>query len=46
MAIRAEGRWLVAGAHGDQLVEPGSVIVVTEGAWVVAYFTVQHVADS
>jgi len=42
----AEGRWLAADAQGDQLVEPGSVIAVTEGVRVVAYFTVQHVADS
>ena len=39
---RAEGRWLAAGTH-DQVVKPGSVIVVTEGAQIVAYFTVQHI---
>lgn len=42
----AEGRWLVTDAHGAQSVKPGSVIAVTEGARVVAYFTVQQVADS
>jgi hypothetical protein len=28
----AEGRWLAADTQGEQLVEPGSVIAVTEGA--------------
>jgi hypothetical protein len=42
----AEGRWLAADAHNDQMVWPGSVIAVAEGPRVVAYFTVQHVADS
>ena len=42
----AEGCWLVADVHGNQVVQPGSIITVTEGARVVAYFTVQHVADS
>ena len=42
----AEGRWLVADAQDKQVVRPGSVIAITEGARVVAYFTVQHVADS
>jgi len=40
----AEGRWMLAGGQGRELVQPGSVIAVTEGARVVAYFTVQHVA--
>src|SRR6266571_4297818 len=38
----AEGRWLAADAQGSQLVRPGSVIAVTEGARGVAYCTVQH----
>jgi hypothetical protein len=42
----AEGRWLAAGTQAEQLVRPGSVIAVTEGARVVAYFTVHHVAES
>lgn len=42
----AEGRWLAAAIQGEQLVRPGSVIAVTEGARVVAYFTVHHVAVS
>jgi hypothetical protein len=42
----AEGRWPVADTQGEQLVEPGSVIAVTEGVRVVAYFTVHHVAGS
>ena len=41
---RAEGRWLVVPGTGDQLVEAGSVIAVTEGCRVVAYFTVEPVA--
>jgi hypothetical protein len=31
---------------GEQLVKPGSMITVTEGSRVVAYFTVQRIADS
>jgi hypothetical protein len=42
----AEGRWLAVGTQAEQLVRPGSVIAVTEGARVVAYFTVHHVAES
>jgi len=42
----AEGRWLAAATRGEQLVRPGSVIAVTEGARVVAYFTVHHAAGS
>ncbi len=37
----AEGRWLVADSPGSQPVPPGTVIAVTEGLRVVAYFTVQ-----
>jgi hypothetical protein len=40
----AEGGWLFPDAHGKGLIRPGSVIAVTEGHRVVAYFTVQHVA--
>jgi len=42
----AEGRWLAADAQSHQLVRPGSVIAVTEGSQVVAYFTVQRIAAS
>jgi hypothetical protein len=42
----AEGRWLVTDPQSDQMVRPGTVIGVTEGPRVVAYFTVQHIADS
>ena len=42
----AEGRWLVVDGRGDQLVEAGSVIAVTEGSRLVAYFTVERVAIS
>jgi len=32
----AEGRWLVVENDGDQLVEPGTVVLLTEGPRVVA----------
>ena len=38
----AEGRWLVVENDGDQLVQPGSIVVVTEGVRVVAYFHVER----
>ena len=38
----AEGRWLVA---GEELVRPGTVVVCTEGARVVAYFQVDVVVE-
>lgn len=41
----AEGRWLLEENDGEQLVKPGSVVVVTEGARVVAYFHVERVRD-
>jgi hypothetical protein len=41
----AEGRWLVDDPHGSQLVRPGSVIAVTEGVKVVAYFTIRHIQN-
>lgn len=41
----AEARWLLTANHGDHLVEPGTVIVVTEETQAVAYFTVQHLPD-
>jgi hypothetical protein len=43
---RADGRWLVVPGVRDQLVEVGSVIAVTEGSRVVAYFTVEQVVGS
>jgi hypothetical protein len=42
----AEGRWLVADVSREHLVKPGSVFAVTDGSRVVAYFTVQRIADS
>jgi hypothetical protein len=42
----AEGRWLLAGGQGDSPVVAGSVIAVTEGSRLVAYFTVEHAAGS
>ncbi|SOD72554.1 hypothetical protein SAMN05892883_1940 [Jatrophihabitans sp. GAS493] len=39
----AEGDWLVVPSEGEQWVQPGSVVVVTEGARPVAYFHVQNV---
>jgi len=41
----AEGRWLVVENDAEQLVEPGSVVVVTEGPHPVAYFHVERVAE-
>jgi hypothetical protein len=41
----AEGRWLVVENSDEQLVEPGSVVVVTEGPRPVAYFHVTQVAE-
>ena len=40
---KARGRWLVVDGVGDQEVRPGTVVVVTEGARPVAYFTVDEV---
>jgi hypothetical protein len=40
----AEGKWLVVENEGPQRVGPGSVVVITEGPTVVAYFTVHSVA--
>jgi hypothetical protein len=42
---RAEGRWLIVENAGPQFVRPGSVVVCTEGARVVAYFHVETVAE-
>ena len=39
----ALGRWLIVENEGPQLVEPGSVVVVTEGPQVVAFFRVDEV---
>lgn len=36
----AEGRWLIVANEAEQLVVAGSVVAVTEGPGVVAYFTV------
>jgi hypothetical protein len=41
----AEGRWLVVENDSEQLVEPGSVVVVTEGPRPVAYFHVERVVE-
>ncbi len=42
----AEGRWLLVENEGDQLVVPGAVLVVTEGAKPVALFRVTEVDPS
>jgi hypothetical protein len=39
----AEGRWLIVENVGDQLVEPGAVVVCTHGRRIVAYFHVERV---
>ena len=39
----AEGRWLVVENDGEQRVEPGTVVVVTEGPRPVGYFHVDRV---
>jgi hypothetical protein len=39
----AEGRWLSVPNEGEQLVQPGSVIVITEGNRIVAYFHVHEI---
>jgi hypothetical protein len=39
----ALGRWLVVPNAGDQLVVPGSVVVITEGLRTTAYFTVTSI---
>ena len=39
----AEGRWLFAENEGDYLVDPGDVVVVTEGTRAVALFLVESV---
>lgn len=41
----AEGRWLIVDNDAEQLVEPGTVVVCTEGRRVVAYFHVERVLD-
>jgi hypothetical protein len=41
----AEGRWLVVENDGEQQVQPGSVVVVTEGPRSVAYFHVERVVE-
>jgi len=43
LELDAEGRWLIVANDGDQLVENGSVVVVTEGTKVVGFFTVDQV---
>lgn len=39
----AEGRWLIVANEGDQLVTPGTIVVITEGARPVASFRVEEV---
>lgn len=41
----AEGCWLVVENDAEQLVEPGSVVVITEGPRPVAYFHVERVVE-
>lgn len=40
---RAEGRWLIVANEGEQEVQAGAVVAVTEGPRVVAYFVVDEV---
>jgi hypothetical protein len=39
----ADGRWLIVDNAGDQLVEPGDVVVVAEGRRISGYFHVESV---
>jgi hypothetical protein len=39
----AEGRWLLVENEGDHLVEPGTVVIITEGPRPVASFRVDEV---
>ncbi|HXQ44650.1 MAG TPA: hypothetical protein VN816_08430 [Acidimicrobiales bacterium] len=41
----AEGRWLIVLNDGEQRVERGNVVVVTEGHSIVAYFHVDEVVE-
>jgi len=41
----AEGRWLLCDNAGPQRIVPGSVVAVTEGADLVAYFVVTEVDE-
>jgi hypothetical protein len=43
---RADANWLIVENTGPYEVKPGDVVVVTEGAKVVAYFHVDTVDDS
>jgi hypothetical protein len=43
VAVRAEARWLAVGNDGWTTIEPGSVVVVTEGPRPVAYSYVARV---
>jgi hypothetical protein len=43
---QAEGRWLIVGNEGDQEVEQGSVVVITEGARDVAFFAIEHMTSA
>ena len=45
MTSPAEARWLVPGLGDSQTIEPGAVVVVTEGARTVAHFHVDEVDD-
>ena len=42
----AEGGWLVIENEGNNWVDVGSIVVVTEGARPVAYFHVREVAGT
>jgi hypothetical protein len=43
---QAEGRWLIVENQNPYAIGPGTVAVCTEGARIVAYFHVDHVATS
>jgi hypothetical protein len=45
MTSSAEARWLVPGLGDFQTIEPGAVVVVTEGARTVAHFHVGEIDD-
>ena len=46
MTSPAEARWLVPGVGDFQAIEPGAIVVVTEGARTVAHFRVDEVDDA
>ena len=43
---RAQGRWLLVENEGAQLIVPGTVVVVTEGASIVGFFFLHDVVSN